>query len=412
MKVSNKQQLRILSAIIILDLLSATMTVPLFPIIITDPELSILGTEVSLGYKYWSLTVLWVTYAFAQLIGAPFFGGLSDKYGRKKLLAVIFSLNIVQYIAIGISIYLNSYWLLLISRTLSGFAGGTVFIQQSAIADLSTKEDKAKNLGIVGVAFGFGLIFGPIMGTWLADPNNHPSFSLATPFLAILVINTLTLVLLYFSFKESLVTFNKKPISIFSGFKNLYSAFSVPNWRVLFLTTTFVCAGLYFFLQFFQVMLEAKFNFGLMEQGMTLAYCGLIMVVAQGVLLPKMTKYYSVERLLIVFIPTMSVGYMLLSYAETIPFLIFALTVMVIAQGVCTPGILSLISNKADRDIQGSTIGINQSIQSFASAIPAIFATSFVAQNIKFPLVFGAIMSFIAFIVYYFFEYRPNHKKA
>jgi DHA1 family tetracycline resistance protein-like MFS transporter len=390
MKVSNKQQLRILSAIIILDLLSATMTVPLFPIIITDPELSILGTEVSLGYKYWSLTVLWVTYAFAQLIGAPFFGGLSDKYGRKKLLAVIFSLNIVQYIAIGISIYLNSYWLLLISRTLSGFAGGTVFIQQSAIADLSTKEDKAKNLGIVGVAFGFGLIFGPIMGTWLADPNNHPSFSLATPFLAILVINTLTLVLLYFSFKESLVTFNKKPISIFSGFKNLYSAFSVPNWRVLFLTTTFVCAGLYFFLQFFQVMLEA----------------------AQGVLLPKMTKYYSVERLLIVFIPTMSVGYMLLSYAETIPFLIFALTVMVIAQGVCTPGILSLISNKADRDIQGSTIGINQSIQSFASAIPAIFATSFVAQNIKFPLVFGAIMSFIAFIVYYFFEYRPNHKKA
>jgi DHA1 family tetracycline resistance protein-like MFS transporter len=408
---SKKKQLRILSAIIILDLLSATMTVPLFPIIITDPELGILGSEVSTSFKYWALTVLWVTYAFAQLIGAPYFGGLSDKYGRKKLMGLIFALNIVQYVAIGISIYLNSYWLLLISRTLSGFAGGTVFIQQSAIADLSTREDKAKNLGIVGVAFGIGLILGPIMGTWLADSNNHPSFSLATPFLAILVINTFTLFLLYFTFKESLTTFNQKSVSIFSGFRNIVSAFSIPNWRMLFLTTTFYCAGLFFFLQFFQVLLEAKFNFGLKEQGLTLAFCGLIMVFAQGFILPKITQYFSVERLLLFSLPLMGIGYLMLSYATTVPFLIFSLTVLILAQGVCTPGILSLISNKADSDIQGSTIGINQSIQSFASAIPAIFATSFVAQNIKFPLMFGALMTLIAFIIYYFLEYRPNHKK-
>lgn len=411
MTLDKKRQLRILSVIIILDLLSATMTVPLFPIIVTDPVLTILGPDVTKSYRLWMLTTLWVLYAFAQLIGAPFFGGLSDKHGRKKVLGAIFVLNIIQYFAIAISIILNSFWLLLISRTLAGFAGGTVFIQQSAIADLSSKEDKAKNLGIVGVAFGFGLILGPLIGTWLADANNHPSFTLATPFLAILFINTLNLGLLYYAFKETLTTFNKKSISLLGGFKNIYNAFKIPNWRVLFITTTFVSAGLFFFLQFFQVMLEEKFHFGLMEQGLTLAYSGLIMVLSQGVLLPRITKVISVERLLLFFLPTLALGYLLLSYANSVPTLLATLTIMVAAQGICTPGILSLISNKASSDIQGSTIGINQSIQSFSSAIPALLATSFVAQNIKFPLLFGAGMTFLAFVAYYFFEYRVEQQK-
>ncbi len=408
MKETNNRQIRILAVIIILDLLSATMTVPLFPVIITDPELSILGADISKYFKYWGLTALYVSYAIAQLIGAPFFGGLSDKYGRKKVLAFIFVMNILQYFMIAVSILANSYTLLLISRTVAGFAGGTVFIQQSAIADLSSKHDKAKNLGIVGIAFGIGLILGPLMGTWLADSANHPSFSLATPFLAILILNVFNLLLLFFLFKESLLEFNPKSFSILDGFTNLYTAFSEKNWRILFITTTLVSAGLFFFLQFFQVMLEDKFGFGLREQGMTLAFGGLVMVFAQGILLPRLTKKYSVNKLLLVFLPILAIGYFILSQANSVAILLIAMFVMISAQGICTPGLLALISNKAGKNVQGATIGINQSIQSFASAIPALLATSFVATNVKFPLLFGCITTLLAFIIYYLFEYNKN----
>lgn len=403
---NNTKQFRILAVIIILDLLSATMTVPLFPVIITDPQLSIFGLDVTKSFKYWALTALYVCYGIAQLIGAPFFGGLSDKYGRKKVLAFIFVLNIVQYFMIAISIIYQSYILLLISRTTAGFAGGTVFIQQSAIADLSSKEDKAKNLGIVGIAFGIGLILGPLIGTWLADSGNHPSFSLATPFFAILFINTLNLMLLGYFFKESLTDFNKEKFSIFQGLKNIYLAFSIKNWRILFVTTTFVCAGLFFFLQFFQVMLEDRFGFGLMEQGLTLAYSGLIMALAQGVLLPLLTKRFGVNKLLVVFLPTLAIGYFMLAQAQSIPFLLISLFIMIAAQGICTPGLLAMISNRANRNVQGATIGINQSIQSFASIIPATLATSFVATNVKFPLLFGTVVTFLAFFIFYWFEFR------
>lgn len=384
------------------------MTVPLFPIIVTDPLLNIFGVDSAAEYRNWMLTTLFVTYSFAQLVGAPFFGGLSDKYGRKKILAFIFIVNIVQYFLIALSVMMQSYTMLLITRITAGFAGGTVFIQQSAIADLSTKENKAKNLGIVGVAFGIGLILGPLIGTWLADANNHPSFSLATPFFAILGLNALNLILLFVAFKESLTTFYKKSFSLLDGFKNIYIAFSMPNWRILFIATSLLSAGLFFFLQFFQVMLEQKFNYGVQQQGITLAFCGLIMVFSQGFVLPRLSKVVKVERLLLFALPTMAVAFLFIAFSNSSLLLYLSLALFITAQGICTPGLLSLISNKAEKNVQGATIGINQSIQSFSSALPALLTTSLVNADIRFPMFFGFAATILALVIYYVWEYRTE----
>lgn len=404
MKTAPVRQFRILSVIIILDLLSATMTVPLFPIIIADPSLSILGPGATQEKKAIMLAVVFVLYAIAQLIGAPYFGGLSDRFGRKKLLGWLFVLNMVQYVLVAISVIFNSFLLLVISRTVVGFAGGTVFIQQSAIADMSSPEDKAKNLGIVGIAFGIGLILGPILGTILANPEIHPSFSLATPFFAILMINTLNLFLLTRYFKETLTEFNPTKMTLLTGFRNLYDAFRLPQWRVLFIISFLLAAGLFFFLQYFQYILMYRFHFTTVHQGLTLAYCGLIMVIAQGYILPRLTHRFPVERLLPAFLIVLAFGYMLLTLSDSIALLFASLTILVIGQGICTPGLLALISNRAEGHVQGATIGINQSVQSFASAVPAALAATIVARDMNFPLVFGAVVSLLAFVIYYFFE--------
>jgi len=403
-----KQQLRLLSAIIILDLLSATMTVPLFPIIVADPEYTILGANATSIMMKVNLGILFGIYAIAQFIGAPYFGGLSDKYGRKKILSFIFIMNIIQYIAIAVSIHLQSFVLLVIARSFAGFAGGTVFIEQSAIVDLSKPEEKAKNLGIVGIAFGIGLILGPVLGTFLSNSDIHPAFNLSTPFLAILVINVFNLLLLAKYLDEPLKTFNRSKFSLLSGFKNLYIAFSQPRWSALFVSALFIYFGLMFFLQFFQVILIDRFNYSIMQQGLTLAYCGLIMVLAQGVLLPKLTNRFPVSSLILVFTPLLAVGFIMLTFAYSHWALFVSLIVLISAQGICTPGILALISNKAGDDVQGATIGINQSIQSLAAALPPLIAAGVVAQYLDFPLIFGAVSALIAFAVYYLFEYKKR----
>jgi len=401
-----KQQLRILSAIIILDLLSATMTVPLFPIIVADPEYTILGANATSSMMKINLGILFGIYAIAQFIGSPYFGSLSDRFGRKKILSFIFIMNIIQYIAIAISIHLQSFVLLVVARSFAGFAGGTVFIQQSAIADLSTPSEKAKNLGIVGIAFGIGLILGPLMGTFLSNPDIHPSFNLSTPFLAILIINFFNLVLLAKYFDEPLKSFNKSKISLIAGIQNLYRAFSEKQWRALFLSALFVYFGLFFFLQFFQVILIDRFEYTIMQQGMTLAFCGLIMALAQGVLLPRLTNRFPVNKLILVFLPVLALGFVLLTMAYSHWMLFISLVLLISAQGICTPGLLAMISNKAGDNVQGATIGINQSIQAFASALPPLIASAIVARYLDFPLVFGAVASVIAFIIFYFFEYK------
>ena len=408
MSLSSNRQLRILSVIIILDLLSATMTVPLFPILVADPAHTILGEHVSAGSMKIYLGLLFGLYAIAQFIGAPYFGVLSDRFGRKKVLSFIFIMNIIQYIIIAYSIYIKSFALLVIGRSFAGFAGGTVFIEQSAIADLSKPEDKAKNLGIIGIAFGVGLIFGPLIGTFLTNPEIHPSFNLATPFLTILVINIFNLFLMANFLEEPLTDFNKTRFSMLLGFKNLKMAFSRPKWRVLFTCALFISFGLFFFLQFFQVILIDRFHYSITQQGLTLAYCGLIMVLSQGLLLPYLTRRFSVSKLMLFFMPVMAIGYLALTLAYSQNGLFIALFVLVTAQGICTPGLLALISNKAGKDVQGATIGINQSIQSFASAIPPLIAASLVASYLDFPLIFGAVMTLIAFVIFYLYEYRKN----
>lgn len=401
-------QLRLLSVIIILDLLSATMTVPLFPIIVADPAYSILGPDASPEQMKIYLGLLFGIYAIAAFLGAPYFGQLSDRFGRKKILAFIFIMNIIQYLVIAYSIYIESFLLLIIGRTFAGFAGGTVFIEQSAIADMSTPEEKAKNLGIIGIAFGIGLVLGPLLGTQLTNPEIHPSFNLATPFLAILVINVFNLGLLIFMLEEPLKHFNKAKFSFWSGFNNLKMAFGYKKWRTLFVASLFIAFGLFFFLQFFQVILIDRFHYTIIQQGMTLAFCGLIMALSQGVLLPFLTKRYSVSLLTLISMPVMGIGFFALTFAYSQTGLFIALFVLISAQGICNPGLLALISNKADRNVQGATIGINQSIQSFASAIPPLAAASFVAQNLDFPLLFGLFTSMIAFVIYYLYEYRKK----
>jgi MFS family permease len=106
--------------------------------------------------------------------------------------------------------------------------------------------------------------------------------------------------------------------------------------------------------------------------------------------------------------PIMTLGFLALTLAYSQTGLFIALFVLISSQGICTPGLLALISNRAADDMQGATIGINQSMQSVASAIPPLLAASLVAVYLDFPLIFGAVVTSIAFVVFYLYEFRKS----
>lgn len=395
-----KPQLKLFSVIIMLDLLSACMTVPLFPILVKNPEIGLLGSEYSFEQRTLINGYIFGFFAIAQFFGSPIIGALSDRIGRKTVLNAVFVINVVTYIAIALGIELKSLEIFFAARILMGLLGNSIMIEQSSIADVSTPENKAKNLGIVGASFGIGLIVGPVISTVLSDSSIYKGFNITTPFYAILVINIINLALMNLYFKETLPEKNKKPISIFIGVKNIKRAFTTPTWRRLFLVVFFISVGFMFFLQFFQFFLMEKFKLEILDQGLLIGFCGLWMAISQGGILRFLTRYMTAEKLLYYSLPLLALAYLTLLIPKTVAGLYITVPVLIIFQGITFPSVLSIISNKASAINQGETIGINQSVQSMASALPALLVASFVSDWINFPMIFGSACTMVAAIIY------------
>ena len=139
----NKYALFTIFLIVFVDLLGFGIILPLLPYIAEQYHASPFTTG-----------LLGATYSLFQLLSGPILGRLSDRYGRKKLLALSQAGSALGYLILGLS---NSLPLLFMARIIDGVTGGNISIAQAFIADITTKENRAKGMGIIGAAFGLGV---------------------------------------------------------------------------------------------------------------------------------------------------------------------------------------------------------------------------------------------------------------
>ena len=142
-------------------------------IIPVSPQLIVELTGQPLAYAAGYGGAMMAVYAVMQFLFAPVMGNLSDAYGRRPVLLVaLFALGI-DYILMGFAPTIT--WLF-IGRFIAGVAGATFSTANAYIADSSSDEDRAKNFGLIGAAFGIGFILGPAIGGFsLNSARAHPS---------------------------------------------------------------------------------------------------------------------------------------------------------------------------------------------------------------------------------------------
>lgn len=146
----NKKALFTIFVIILTDIIGFGIIIPLLPTI-----------SENLGIKGMALGLLTASYALAQFISSPILGNLSDKYGRKPILVISKAGTVLAYIMLAFS---QSYGLILLSRLIDGFTGGNIPAARAYISDVTTKENRARGMAIIGMAFGLGFILGPALG--------------------------------------------------------------------------------------------------------------------------------------------------------------------------------------------------------------------------------------------------------
>lgn len=389
-----------------LDFFAFAIVIPVLPVLFSTDELGIFKNDYSSEELKLLYGLLIGAYSIGAIIGAPLLGTISDRIGRRKILLFTNFINFWCYLGMALSSHWINMLLLFIARTLAGAIGASLNTVQAAFADVSTPETKANNLGLTGVAFGIGFILGLSVMVGLSQFN---WFSFPLIFTIAALINVLNFCYVLFVFPETLSSPTQKPISIWSGFTNIVKAFKHPRFSILFLTVFMLAVGFALFTQYLQFYLMEEFQFDITQIGLLFMYIGVWVAITQGGLLPIVSKHVSPEKAVWIGLPLFSLTYLLILLPQQAIYFYMVVPIMMILQGILFPTVLAIISNLAHKDMQGEIIGINQSVQSLANALPPILLGFAVSFSITFPMYFGFICTLVAWALYYQFYKRQTN---
>ena len=395
--------------VILIDMIGIGIIIPILGPLFLSSNI-IFSDSVSFATRTIILGLLIASFPLAQFFGAPILGALSDKYGRKKLLIISLAGTFIGYIVFGIGIVTHNLYLLFISRIIDGFTGGNITIAMSAIADVSSEENKVKRFGLVGMSFGLGMVIGPTIGGILADSHTVSWFNYATPIWFAAILCLINIALFIFNFKETLISCKIKKISLFTGFRHIKKAFTYIDLRIMFVFVLLFSFGFSFYTQFFQVFLIEKFQYTERDIGLFFGFLGLCIALAQGFVVRPISKRFKPYQILSISTLFAAITISLLLIPHRALGLYFIIPFMAIFTGLTMPNMNALISNLTSKENQGEIMGINQSFQSVGMAIPPLIAGFFAAIHFVLPVIVASILIFFAWAVFMLF-FRTQHIK-
>jgi len=370
---------------VFIDTLGFGLVLPIFTPMIVGNETGIFSPDVSLAMRGLLFGVLVSSFCFGQFFGSPILGALSDRIGRKKILIISMWLGFGGYILAGFGIIYQSLLVLFAARMIGGVSSGSYAVAQSVISDISLDEDKTKNFGLVGMAWGVGFVIGPYLGGKLS------AYGYTVPFAAAAFICLFNALLLVFMFQESLAKQVPSKISWFSGIYQIKKAFALPELRSIFLVMFIFSLGWGFFTEFSSVYLVRRLGFNVVQIGNFFAWVGFWIAVCQGILIRPIVKAFAPERLLPLALLGLGCFLPLLLLARGAVSLFWLLPLIGFSESLIFPTAATIVSNASSRHTQGEVLGIYNSVQWAAIAIPPLFSGALVALYPHLPVSVGSI---------------------
>jgi DHA1 family tetracycline resistance protein-like MFS transporter len=347
---------------VFIDLVGFGIVIPVLPFYAEGTKFGATPREVGL---------LFASYSVMQLIFAPVLGRLSDKYGRRPILLISLLGTSLGFLILGLAATLR---MLFLGRIIDGISGGNISTAQAYIADVTTKEDRAKGMGLIGAAFGLGFVFGPAIGGVLSR------WGINIPFLFAGTLAFANAILLYFTLPETVTPDHPARASAASGRGWGQLIDSLKNPRLGFVLTIYFLSIVAFSIMtaVFSLFMMFRLGYDAFHNGWVFAFVGVISAIIQGGLIGKLVKRFGE--------PTLAVTGGLLFSASlfAIPFIgptagwmgiLLIGAVSAIGQALSAPSLSSLASKSAGASEQGGVLGAMQSVASLARAAgPALAA--------------------------------------
>src|SRR5918998_1102912 len=307
-------------------------------------------------------------YAAMQFVGGPFLGGLSDRTGRRPVLILCLLGASFASLLLGLA---ETLVLLFAAVVLAGAASGTLATAQAYIADSTLPEHRARGLGLIGAAFGLGLMAGPVLGGLLS------LYSLQTPAFAASALALANATFGLLILPESLPPKLRMPTPIF--LLNLSFAGLLVN---------------------FPLFSNARFGWGATANAFFFAFVGVCAVLTQGVLIGKLQPRLGEERLLLTGLSLMALDLGLVALVPFGPLLYPVVGVLALGAGLAIPALMALISRRVSGREQGRLMGGMQAILSLTLIVgPVISGLAFDYLGVPAPYWIGALLAALALAV-------------
>lgn len=337
--------------------------------------------------------LLMTAYAGALFLSGPIVGSVSDAVGRRPILIAALLMLALDYVIMALA---DTFWLLLLGRTLAGFAGATYITATAYIADISPPKEKAANFGLIGAAFGIGFVLGPAIGGLAAE------ISLSAPFWIAAILSFANALFGLLVLPESLSREKRRPFGRrdLNPFKSIFDAFRLPG-----LAVPLICIFVFEFANMVYPTLWAfwtreVFDWPTLYIGLSLAGYGVLLAFVQGVLMRVLIGWIGDFRTLMLgmisaLIAMIGFGFTAAIWGVVVFLLLAALSDLV-------PALMTaMASNQVDEDRQGVVQGVIASLTSVAAivsplAMTWLFQVSVDGEGVYLP---GAPFLFAAVLV-------------
>jgi MFS family permease len=379
-KKSGKLSLLLIFFTVFIDLIGFGIIIPLLP---TFAE--------KFGAGGFEVGLLLMSYSLMQFIFTPFWGRLSDKVGRRPILLVSLAASGVGYLIWG---FAGSLTMLFVSRIVAGIGNANLAVAQAYIADVTTVENRAKGMGVVGAAFGLGFVLVPAIGG--ACAAHH--FSLAGYVAAGFSFLDLLLTLFFLPEPERRTQAGHERFVLEPNFywqtlgdrklRAPLSIFFISTFAFALMETTLV------------LLTEHQFHFDAAANGWMFAFIGFVMVFMQGGMIGRLSKRFGEKKLIAAGSLLVALGLLLTPLTNSVAVLYSALALLALGSGMTTPSNQSILSKLAAGDQVGGVMGVGQSLSTLGRILgPLAGGAAFQYLGMASPYMVGAATMLVAFAV-------------
>jgi len=367
-----KSSLLILFSVIVLDLIGFGVVIPILPFYAE-----------TYGASATILGLLLTSYAGMQFLFSPLWGKLSDRIGRKRVLLLTMGGSVLGMTILGLA---PSLAYLFVGRIVAGIFGANISVATAYVTDVTTEENRAKGMGLIGAAFGVGFILGPAIGGALSV------YGYSVPILAAAGLGVLNI--LYASLR-----LGEPPPQEKKPQEKKTWALSIPGVRKMCLINFIFTVGVTQLEATFAFFMMDRFQYDAKQVAFILVFMAFIMVAVQGGLIRRLVPRFGEKNLLLSGGLFLALAFLLVPSSHQVAWLLIPLSIASLGRGISQPSLLSLVSKLAPTIKRGSVMGIFIASASLARTLGPTAAGILYDWNLALPYYFAAFLMGIAWIV-------------